>query len=86
MTYLDDLRQNHPLTICLTNQVVKNFTANGLLSLGASPAMSEYQADLEDFCRRLMVCWLISARLMTEAGNCTRRLWILQKNMIFLRF
>lgn len=38
MTYLDDLRQNHPLTICLTNQVVKNFTANGLLSLGASPA------------------------------------------------
>lgn len=49
MTYLDDLKQNHPLTICLTNQVVKNFTANGLLLLGASPAMSEYQADLEDF-------------------------------------
>lgn len=86
MTYLDDLRQNHPLTICLTNQVVKNFTANGLLSLGASPAMSEYQADLEDFLPQANGLLVISARLMTEAGNCTRRLWILQKNMIFLRF
>lgn len=49
MTYLEILRKQQPLTICLTNNVVKNFTANGLLALGASPAMSEYQADLEDF-------------------------------------
>lgn len=49
MTYLDNLRENNPLTICLTNHVVKNFSANGLLALGASPAMSEYQPDLEDF-------------------------------------
>lgn len=36
------------MTICITNDVVKNFTANGLLALGASPAMSEYPEDLED--------------------------------------
>ena len=51
MSYLDELRKQNPLTICITNDVVKNFTANGLLALGASPAMSEYQKDLEDFCQ-----------------------------------
>ena len=34
--------------ICLTNDVVKNFTANGLLAVGASPAMSSCIEDLED--------------------------------------
>ncbi len=48
MTYLEKLRKENPLVICITNDVVKNFTANGLLALGASPAMSEYQEDLED--------------------------------------
>ena len=48
MTFLEQLRASKPLTICITNNVVKNFTANGLLALGASPAMSEYQDDLED--------------------------------------
>ena len=46
--YLEKLRSQNPLTICITNDVVKNFTANGLLALGASPAMSEYPEDLED--------------------------------------
>ena len=41
MNNLETLRQHNPLVICYTNDVVKNFTANGLLSLGASPAMSE---------------------------------------------
>lgn len=36
------------MVICITNDVVKNFTANGLVALGASPAMSEFPADLED--------------------------------------
>ena len=38
---LNQIRSEHPLVICYTNDVVKNFSANGLLSLGASPAMSE---------------------------------------------
>ena len=41
MNNLDTIRQQNPLVVCYTNDVVKNFTANGLLSLGASPAMSE---------------------------------------------
>lgn len=48
MTSLKLLKEKAPLVICITNDVVKNFTANGLVALGASPAMSEYPADLED--------------------------------------
>ncbi|GEQ06721.1 hydroxyethylthiazole kinase [Staphylococcus gallinarum] len=41
MNNLDKIKTMQPLIICYTNDVVKHFTANGLLSLGASPAMSE---------------------------------------------
>ena len=41
MNSLEKIRQENPLVVCYTNDVVKNFTANGLLSIGASPAMSE---------------------------------------------
>lgn len=46
--YLEVLRARKPLVICLTNDVVKNFTANGLLALGASPVMSGCIEDLKD--------------------------------------
>ena len=36
MNNLERLRQENPLVVCYTNDVVKNFT-NGLLSIGASP-------------------------------------------------
>lgn len=49
MNNLDTIRQQNPLVVCYTNDVVKNFTANGLLSLGASPAMSEAPEEAEDF-------------------------------------
>lgn len=48
MTYIAALRRKNPLVICLTNDVVKNFTANGLLAIGASPAMSSCIEDLRD--------------------------------------
>ena len=48
MNYLNKIRIENPLTICYTNDVVKNFTANGLLSIGASPAMSE-APEAEEF-------------------------------------
>lgn len=48
MSYIKLLRDQNPLVICLTNDVVKNFTANGLLAVGASPAMSSCMEDLED--------------------------------------
>lgn len=46
---LNQIRSEHPLVICYTNDVVKNFSANGLLSLGASPAMSEAPQEAKDF-------------------------------------
>lgn len=49
MNNLATIRQQNPLVVCYTNDVVKNFTANGLLSLGASPAMSESPEEAEDF-------------------------------------
>ncbi|PTG43144.1 hydroxyethylthiazole kinase [Staphylococcus cohnii] len=48
MNNLEKLRADQPLVICYTNDVVKNFTANGLLSLGASPAMSEAPEEAYD--------------------------------------
>lgn len=38
---LDELRQQNPLVHCITNHVVSNFQANGLLALGASPIMAD---------------------------------------------
>ncbi|CDR52456.1 hydroxyethylthiazole kinase [Staphylococcus schweitzeri] len=49
MKFLNKIRNEQPLTICYTNDVVKNFTANGLLSIGASPAMSEAPEEAEEF-------------------------------------
>lgn len=43
------IRAHHPLVHCMTNGVVKNFTANVLLALGAAPAMVEDPAETEDF-------------------------------------
>lgn len=37
---IKEVRENSPLIHHLTNQVVMNFTANGLLSFGATPAMA----------------------------------------------
>ena len=48
MNNLERLRQENPLVVCYTNDVVKNFTANGLLSIGASPAMSEAPEEAKE--------------------------------------
>ena len=40
-TALDTVRQQRPLVHNITNKVVMNFTANGLLALGASPIMAD---------------------------------------------
>ncbi|WP_414055419.1 hydroxyethylthiazole kinase [Macrococcus equi] len=48
---LNQLRKDNPLIICITNDVVKNFTANGLLAIGASPAMATEKLEMEEFLR-----------------------------------
>jgi hydroxyethylthiazole kinase len=46
---LERIRAQQPLVHCLTNQVVKNFTANVLLALGAAPAMVAHADDAAEF-------------------------------------
>lgn len=46
---LERVRQRHPLVHCLTNHVVKNFTANALLAVQAAPAMVEHPEEAEEF-------------------------------------
>ncbi|WP_246143135.1 hydroxyethylthiazole kinase [Macrococcus equipercicus] len=45
---INEVREHAPLVLCITNDVVKNFTANGLLALGASPIMAIDEAELEE--------------------------------------
>ncbi len=46
--YLDLIREHNPLVHCMTNIVVTNFSANGLLALGASPFMSTMAEEVEE--------------------------------------
>jgi len=46
---LERLRSRRPLVHCMTNQVVKNFTANALLAIGAAPAMVEHPGEAAEF-------------------------------------
>ena len=48
LNILEALHHQNPLVICITNDVVRTFTANGLLAIGASPIMSECSEDLKD--------------------------------------
>lgn len=46
---LTQVRQANPLVQCLTNSVVTGFTANALLALGASPAMTDVPGESGPF-------------------------------------
>ena len=48
LNIVENLRHQNPLVICITNDVVRTFTANGLLAIGASPIMSECSEDLKN--------------------------------------
>lgn len=60
------IRQNNPLVHCMTNYVVANFTANGLLAIGASPVMADDVSEVED-----MVA--ISSALLINIGTINMR-------------
>lgn len=42
------IRERQPLVHCMTNYVVANFTANGLLAIGASPVMADEVREVEE--------------------------------------
>lgn len=48
---LTQLRQQKPLIHCMTNIVVANFQANGLLALGASPVMADAIEEAADIAK-----------------------------------
>ncbi|SFL94939.1 hydroxyethylthiazole kinase [Paenibacillus sp. 1_12] len=48
---LDKVRTNNPLVHNITNVVVTNFTANGLLALGASPVMAYAKQEVADMAK-----------------------------------
>lgn len=45
---IEDVRKNTPLIHHLTNQVVMNFSANGLLSFGAAPVMAKAEEEVAE--------------------------------------
>ena len=45
---LAKINQRKPLVHCITNYVVANFTANGLLAIGASPVMADEVEEVAD--------------------------------------
>ncbi|WP_274361777.1 hydroxyethylthiazole kinase [Paenibacillus thermotolerans] len=79
---LQKVREENPLVHNITNVVVTNFTANGLLALGASPVMAyakEEVADMAKIAGALVLnigtlsedeveAMLIAARAANEAG------------------
>ncbi|TYR80770.1 hydroxyethylthiazole kinase [Priestia megaterium] len=61
---LDKLREQNPLIHNITNVVVTNFTANGLLALGASPVMAYAKEEVADMAK-------ISSALVLNIGTLT---------------
>lgn len=45
---LKHVRENNPLIHNVTNRVVMNFTANGLLAFGGSPIMADAEEEVAD--------------------------------------
>lgn len=69
---IDQIRRRHPLVHCLTNNVVKNFTANTLLALDAAPAMIEDPQEAFEFAA-LADALLINVGTLTEGFITTAR-------------
>lgn len=45
---IEKIRSENPVIHCITNHVVSNFQANGLLAIGASPIMGEAKEEVEE--------------------------------------
>ena len=63
---LDTLRFKRPLILNLTNDVVRNITANMLLSVGAVPVMLSHQEEINDLLRSCANGMLINVGTLSE--------------------
>lgn len=57
-----EIRSNQPIVHCITNHVVSNFQANGLLALGASPIMGD---DIEEAAALTSIAGALSLNIGT---------------------
>ncbi len=64
---LEKVREGNPLIHNITNVVVTNFTANGLLALGASPVMAYAKQEVADMAR-------IAGALVLNMGTLDERI------------
>lgn len=62
---LENLRRTKPIILCLTNDVTMDFVANILLSLGASPIMSQHIDEIEELVK-------ISQAIYINIGTITK--------------
>ncbi|QDP99776.1 hydroxyethylthiazole kinase [Lysinibacillus fusiformis] len=60
------IRKQQPLIHCITNYVVANFQANGLLAIGASPVMAEEVEEVEEMVK-------IASALLLNTGTINER-------------
>jgi len=63
---LQRVREKNPLIHNITNVVVTNFTANGLLALGASPVMADSRKEVADMAK-------IASALVINIGTLNER-------------
>ncbi|MEO8402407.1 MAG: hydroxyethylthiazole kinase [Gammaproteobacteria bacterium] len=62
------IKQEKPLILNITNDVTMDFVANGLLSLGASPVMSNAEQEVEELVK-LAACVVINLGTLNKAFN-----------------
>ncbi len=63
------IRQQQPLIHCITNYVVANFQANGLLALGASPVMADDSQEVEEMVAMAQALLINIGTLNTRTKN-----------------
>jgi len=75
MKRIEKLREENPLIVCITNDVVKNFTANGMLAAGASPIMSGEKSEAEDLMKA-------ASALLVNIGTADKQKYELMDEMM----
>ncbi|MGE6516353.1 hydroxyethylthiazole kinase [Lysinibacillus sphaericus] len=63
---LQTIRKQKPLIHCITNYVVANFQANGLLAIGASPVMADEVDEVDEMVK-------IASALLLNTGTINNR-------------
>ena len=81
------LQAKRPLVQCVTNYVSMELMANGLLAIGASPAMVHAEEEVEEFCHladallinigTLSQSWSLAMEKAVHRANTLKKPWVL---------